>query len=140
MVRLIDLERYIFNYSKYNICTNSASQSIPKNDFVKNNNLHQKKFLRNEFIFDNGIFAFMDPDILYPESFADNTEYNIMINIFMDDFVYDIKTFCQIMFTCLPIYIYMALPKNCKVCDYYIDLDDNTTRIIENDYMGQRYA
>lgn len=140
MVQFIDLERYIFNYSKYDIYTNSALQRVPKNDFVKNSNLQKIKenYLRNEFIFDKGIFAFMDPRVLYPESFADNTEYGIMINIFMDNFVYDIKTFCQIMSTYLP-KKYMTRPKNCKVRDYYIDLDDDAIRIIDNDYMEQRY-
>jgi len=143
MVQFIDLERYIFNYSRYDIYTNSALQNIPKSDFVniKNNNWQKIKenYLRNEFIFDKGIFAFMDPRILIPESFADYDEYSIMINIFMDNFVYDIKTFCQIMSMYLP-KKYMTMPKLCNIQNYYIDLDDDDIRIIDNNFMEKRYA
>jgi len=143
MVQFIDLERYVFNYSKYDIYTNSALQNIPKSDFmnIKNDNLHKIKenYLRNEFIFDKGIFAFMDPRILIPNSFADDDEYNIMINIFMDNFVYDIKTFCQIMSMYLP-KKYMTSPKTQNIQKYYIDLDDDSIRIIDNNFMEKRYA
>jgi hypothetical protein len=143
MVQFIDLERYIFNYSKYDIYTNSALQNIPKSDFmnVNNDNLQKIKenYLRNEFIFDKGIFAFMDPRILIPGSFADDDEYNIMINIFMDNFVYDIKTFCQIMSTHLP-KKYMTLSKFDKIQNYYVDLDDDSIRIIDNNFIEKRYA
>ena len=137
MVQFIDLERYIFNYSEYDIYTNDALKNIPDEEFdlasPRINNT-KEKYLKNEFIYDKCIYAFANPEELHPNFFESEHDYNIMTNILMDHFVYDIKTFCQSMSTYLPRY-YMTNPSSPNTHDYYIDLDNNDIRIIKYNQM-----
>ena len=139
MVQFIDLERYIFNYSRYDIYTNSALQNISDDDFINNTQLHNIKsnYLNNDYIVDKGIYQLADPRELDPKTFVDDTEYQIMVNIIIDNFIYDIKTFCQIMSMYLP-KKYMTKIDDDKMKHYYIDLDDDSIRIINKDFIEKQ--
>lgn len=136
MVQFIDYERYIFNYSHYDIYTNNALKRLPKSEFqFASDQLKElnKTYLINDYIYDKGIYAFIDPRIFDPKMFATINEYNIMVNILIDNFVYDIKTFCQVMSIHLP-KSYMT-PLIGEMKHFYIDLDDDDIRVINNDIM-----
>ena len=137
MIQFIDLERYVFNYSPYDIYTNAALQNVPSVDFTqKRDQLENKHFnqiktsyLENNYIFDKNISSFLEPKVIGPKHFADETEYQIMIRILKTPFIHDIKTFCQVMETNLP-EKYMIKPLHDSIVEYYIDLDANQNRII----------
>lgn len=134
MVQFIDYERYIFNYSQYDIYTNAALKQIPVDEFrYASTHLKEIKdnYVANEYIYDKGIYAFIDPRELDPQVFVSKEEYDIMVNILMDNFIYDIKTFCQVMSSHLP-KKYQTRPQNQKIKSFYIDLDDNNIRAIDN--------
>ena len=143
MVQFIDYERYIFNYSQYDIYTNAALKQIPIEEF-RYASAHLKEikdnYVTNEYIYDKGIYAFIDPRELDPRVFISMEEYDIMVNILMDNFIYDIKTFCQVMSAHLP-KKYQTKPSyqtksfDQKIKSFYIDLDDNNIRAIDNKIM-----
>jgi len=137
MVQFIDYERYIFNYSHYDIYTNAALKQIPKEDFLYASD-HLKEvnnqYITNEYIYDKGINAFIDPRELDPKVFVSKEEYDIMVDILMDNFVYDIRTFCQVMSQHLP-KKYQTEPDIAYVKEFYIDLDDDNARAIDNEIM-----
>lgn len=136
MVQFIDLERYVFNYSQYNIYTNTALKSI-KEDEYKNTtpqfNRVRSAYKKNNYIFDKSLSSLLD-NSFNKKSFKDEKEYLIMLNILNSHFVHDVKTFCQIMETNLP-EKYLNPQSTTKVHEYYIDLDDVTNQTITLDMI-----
>lgn len=132
MVQFIDLERYVFNFSQYDIYTNTALRSIPKEDFPNNLCFDRikKVYDKNDYIFDKSLNAFMSKSIS-ENSFEDKSEYMQMLKILSSPFVHDIKTFCQIMETNLPQSYMMNKPENITSKEYYLDLDDEDLRRIK---------
>lgn len=131
MVQFIDLERYIFNYSRYDIYTNTALSNIPNKDYDTNNNSLSRirnYYQNNNYIFDKSLNAFLEKS-MGPNNFVTPEEYQIMLQIITSKFIHDIKTFCQIMETNLP-QKYLTKPSNIPTHGYYLDLDDESLRII----------
>lgn len=132
MIQFIDLERYVFNFSRYDIYTNTALQNIPGTDFdntVTNLNRIKKSYDKNEYIFDKSLSALLNKSFS-EKNFSDVNEYKIMLKILTSPFIHDIKTFCQIMESNLP-RKYLTAPNNITTVEYYIDLDDNSLRVID---------
>lgn len=137
MVQFIDLERYVFNFSRYDIYTNTALRSIPDIDFKDENNHLNKirdNYDKNNYIFDKSLTELLGSSI-GEKNFLDKSEYQIMLRILTSPFIQDIKTFCQIMEINLP-EKYLSPPKSELVQKYYLDLDDNSLRIISNDTIN----
>jgi len=134
MVQFIDLERYVFNFSQYDIYTNTAFKSIPDSDYqtaTPQFNRVKSSYLKNNYIFDKSLSALLDKSF-NENNFEDESEYVIMLKILTSKFVHDIKTFCQIMFTNLPAkYQIKPTDTNTKIITYNLDLDDNSIRIID---------
>ena len=132
MVQFIDLERYVFNFSQYDIYTNTALKSIPDSDYLKKNT-HLDKiknvYNNNNYIFDKTLSALLKRSF-GEKNFADASEYKIMLQILTSPFVHDIKTFCQIMESNLP-QKYLVVPPKGKIVEYYLDLDDDAFRVID---------
>lgn len=133
MVQFIDLERYVFNFSSYDIYTNTALKNIPSDDYqLKSNHIDtiKKTYLENDFIFTKGIKYLTNREKVGKKNFRDPDEYTIMMEILTTPFVHDIRTFCQIMDTSLP-QKYKEKPVEKKIIDYVLDLDDDKLRIIK---------
>ncbi|XWV26534.1 putative orfan [Tupanvirus soda lake] len=130
MVQFIDLERYVFNFSRYDIYTNTALRSIPDYDYTKNKHLLNIKdeYIKNNYIFDKSLSALLSESI-NENSFQDPNEYKIMLQIITSPFIHDIKTFCQIMEANLP-QKYLVPPTKGNIVEYFLDLDDDSLRII----------
>jgi hypothetical protein len=131
MVQFIDLERYIFNFSQYDIYTNTALKSIPKEEYqLKNKHLDKirNSYNDNNYIFDKTLSALLR-EPFGEKNFADATEYKIMLQILTSPFVHDIKTFCQIMESNLP-NKYLVAPTKNTIVEYFLDLDNESLRII----------
>ena len=60
----------------------------------------------------------------------DPKEYEIMLQILTSPFIHDIKTFCQIMESNLP-QKYLEPTTNTEIIEYYLDLDNNSLRVID---------
>jgi hypothetical protein len=134
MVQFIDLERYVFNYTRYDIYTNTALKSIPDSDFINTDrhlNEIKNSYLKNNFIFDKSLSTLLN-NSFGETNFSDKTEYQIMLQILTSPFVHDIKTFCQIMEENLP-QKYLIAPDSGQIEKYYLDLDDDSLRIINYD-------
>ena len=134
MVQFIDLERYVFNFSQYDIYTNTALKSIPDRDYLdKNAHLNRIKNVYNDnnYIFDKTLSALLKGSF-GEKNFADASEYKIMLQILTSPFVHDIKTFCQIMESNLPQKYLIAPSKGeGKIVQYFLDLDDDALRVID---------
>ena len=93
LVQFIDLERYIFNYTTDDIYTANL---------LKNNTGHRNIHAINDYIFDKSIHSFINQNEFYPCFMSNESEYDLMQNIFSDKLTYGIKTFCQAMQKYLP--------------------------------------
>lgn len=142
MVQFIDLERYVFNYSPYDIYTNSALERIPEKDFQKmrreisfkkSEHLDEIKssYTKNNYIFDKSLSSLLDGKVINEKSFSDPKEYKIMLQILTSSFIHDIKTFCQIMEINLPDY-YLKPINGINSSEHYLDLDDRSLQVIKN--------
>lgn len=132
MIQFIDLERYVFNFSQYDIYTNAALQNIPSGDFDHCNSHMDKiklSYKKNNYIFDKSLSLLLNKSF-NKECFKDVSEFYIMLNILSSNFVYDIKTFCQVMEVNLPA-SYLEPPSFGEIKEYYINLDDESLRIID---------
>ena len=132
MVQFIDLERYVFNFSPYDIYTNTALQRIPDKDFIlKNEHFEQikKTYQGNNYIFDKSLKTLLDKSF-NKNLFAELNEYDIMMKILKSPFIHDIKSFCQIMESNLPM-TYFFPPIGNDIREYFLNLDDETIRIID---------
>lgn len=127
MVQFIDLERYVFNFSKYEIYTNDALKEDAKNH---NNNFTKKSYYKNSYIGDKTISLFIGKREMNKSLFETSEEYDIMLRILTSKFIHDIKTFCQIMYYNLP-KTYLTKPENVDIDTYQIDLDDQNNRYFE---------
>jgi hypothetical protein len=140
MVQMIDLERYVFNYSQYDVYTNRALQSI--NDLA-NKSYHldrvKKSYLGNTYIFDKTIHDILDTTMINSNNFVSEKSYDITTKIFNTSFSYDIKTFCQVMETNLP-QEFLDPPNNPTINtrDFYLDLDDDNLRVISLDMLNKK--
>lgn len=135
MIQFIDLERYVFNYSRYDIYTNTALRNIPDYDFNSMSNLNRvstirSSYTKNNYAFDKGIDTLLT-NTSVKNSFVNTTEYGIMTEILGSPFVHDIKTFCQIMEYNLPKKYLCRIP-NVQTYEYMLDLDDDSLRVITN--------
>lgn len=131
MVQFIDLERYVFNYSHYDIYTNTALKKLPESDFENaNKNLDEIRdsYIKNNYIFDKSLSSLLK-NTFGAQNFSDKNEYQIMLQILTSPFVHDIKTFCQIMEENLPSK-YLIKPESENIVEYYLDLDNDSLRII----------
>ena len=131
MVQFIDLERYVFNYSPYDIYTNIALKSVEDKDFKnRSTNLTKIKTLydKNNYIYDKSLQTLIGPYIS-AKNFTNQAEYQIMLRILTSPFLHDIKTFCQIMEANLPAK-YLTKPQD-NVVEYYLDLDNDKLRVID---------
>jgi hypothetical protein len=136
MIQFIDLERYVFNYSRYDIYTNDALKNINDSNFIKNIHMDivRKSYNQNNYIFDKSMTSFQN--IITKENFETSDEYIVMLKIITSNFVHDIKTFCQIMDTYLP-KKYLVKPDNDNIYEYYIDLDNDLLRVINYDDVNK---
>ena len=141
MVQFIDLERYVFNFSPYDIYTNTALKSIPvedyNNEFSSESNTHfnniRNQYEKNNFIFDKSLDTLLGKGF-GKNNFEDPSEYQIMLKILTSTFIHDIKTFSQIMEANLPKkYLTIDPNTNIPVKSYFIDLDDDNLKIIDFD-------
>ena len=129
MIQIIDLERYVFNFSKYDIYTNSALSAVPKLEFEsdKHQESVRKSYFSNNYIFDKSLHVFKQSN--FPSSaFVDESEFEIMKKIIDSRFVYDIKTFSQIFETYLP--KKYLIDSGYKTRHFYLDLDNDSLRKI----------
>lgn len=138
MVQFIDLERYVFNYSQYDIYTNTALKSITENsskDFTKNSNVSnhfdriKNQYKKNNYIFDKSLSELLSQSF-NENNFDDPNEYKLMLQILTSPFVHDIKTFCQIMEANLPKKYLVPSENMPNVQEYYLDLDNDSLRVI----------
>lgn len=132
MVQFIDLERYVFNFSQYDIYTNTALQRIPDNDFIKKNEHFEqikKSYQGNNYIFDKSLKILLDKSF-NKNLFSEPNEYEIMIKILKSPFIHDIKSFCQIMESNLPI-TYFFPPSETDIHEFFLNLDDESIRVID---------
>lgn len=133
MIQFIDLERYVFNFSKYDIYTNTALQKIIQLEPVDKNKHMEKikdSYKNNNYIFDKSLSSFLDKSF-NEDNFDDKTEYKIMLQILTSPFIHDIKTFCQIMETNLPKNYLQNYDSN-NIVEYYLDLDNDSLRVIDS--------
>lgn len=204
MLQFIDLERYIFNYSPYDIYTTKALFEIPNDKLFRLNNnmnrINSQNNSNNSMINDRGINTLVSivssnsstpskpskplkssdisPEIIHNKQSAEdvflnyansesseyesseyelstddsqsggglfrgnklyafessNEEY-IAKNILRSPFIYDTKTFCQIMETYLPTeYVEPPVDKS-NIKHYRMDLDDDSLRIIKKEMV-----
>lgn len=133
MIQFIDLERYVFNFSQYDIYTNTALKQIPNKDF-SNASHHladiNNEYIFNRYIFDKTIATFLNPKF-NSNQFYYPMEHQIMLLILKSPFVHDIKTFCSIMDANLPVN-YKTKPSTGRIASYTINLDDESIKIINN--------
>jgi hypothetical protein len=138
MIQFIDLERYVFNYSPFDIYTNSAMKAVTDINFnpSKINSTFEEienTYKSNNYIFDKGISSLRDPKQTTAANFIDPNEYNPMMDILNCSTFGYIEKFCASMETHLPA-IYKSPPKNVPFIQRYeINLDDNTKRVISGD-------
>lgn len=141
MVQFIDLERYIFNFSDYDIYTNFALSQVSNSEYSKvTYKLARLKnsYIKNNYIFDKGIDQLLNRSF-NENNFRDRSEYTIMVQILQSPFIHDIKTFCQIMYAKLP-EKYKQQPvynRYDEVRRYEIDLDDDKIRVITKDRISK---
>lgn len=135
MIQFIDLERYVFNFSPYDIYTNSALKYIPNIDYLDRTKTFvegKKSYLANDYISDKTLSALGDPEEINAKNFETDQEYIIMLNIIKNKFIYDIKSFCQVMDDYLPSHYKTNNEHHgISVIDYYLDLDDDNLRVIK---------
>jgi len=132
MIQFIDYERYIFNCSTYDYYTNDMLKKM-----IDDDDGFWSAYKSNIYIYDKGIHSFADPRILNPKIYINNTEYEIMINILVDESIYDIHKFCKIMYKNLPNKYKNKPDKKTLTKHYKINLDDNNIRSIDNDIISQ---
>lgn len=138
MVQFIDLERYVFNYTPYDIFTNAAEMSVPLEDIEKwsknvgNNEKVQNRLLwvdtfykSNTDISDKSVITFKK---LGRENFVDEIEYRSMLNILNNPFFGDNRTFAQICAMHLPdkylnVKYLNVSEQDAETRYFYIDLD-----------------
>lgn len=132
MVQFIDLERYVFNFSQYDIYTNTALRRIPDHKFIKKNDHFEQiknSYQGNNYIFDKSLKTLLDKSF-NKNLFNEPNEYEIMIKILKTPFIHDIKSFCQIMESNLPM-TYFFPPSKTDVHEFFLNLDDETIRVID---------
>lgn len=145
MVQFIDLERYVFNYSRYDIYTNTALSSIRNKDFdapTENLNRIRHEYAKNNYIFDKTLSSlleksFGEKNFENPNNPDEPNEYVIMLQILTSHFIHDIKTFCQIMEANLP-QKYLVKPTDKQIVKYYLNLDDNSIRVITFEDLNEQ--
>ena len=131
MIQFIDLERYVFNFSHYDIFTNAALRTIPD----KNLNYSQARINESYSItthHDKSLTGFLSQYVT-ATSFEDPEEYEIMHKILNSPFFHDIKTFPSIMDIHMPSK-YRGSPVG-KYQEYHLDLDDDSLRVITLDQV-----
>ena len=132
MVSFIDLERYIFNYSRYDVYTNRALMYLPESDFTNIDNEHKTNMKRVRDMYKNNFYnADKGIDIILKglpiKTYKSKDEYNAIIDICDSNFSHDIKTFCQIFDAVIPS-SYKTKPESNNIVNYYLNLDDDSIR------------
>jgi len=92
----------------------------------------KNSYQSNDYIFDKSLSALLRQSF-GEKNFIDASEYHIMLKILTSQFIHDIKTFCQIMETNLPEKYLIAPNKNTQIEEYFLDLDDDSLRVITLD-------
>ena len=131
LVQFIDLERYVFNFSPYDIYTNAPLKHISASEYKSGKDIDtlRDSYKSNKYIMDKSIHSLRSHD-MNATKFDDGTEYLIMRRLLASVFTYDIRTFCQIMDANLPSQ-YLTKPIDMPVTDYHLDLDDSKLRVID---------
>jgi hypothetical protein len=162
-LKFIDLERYIFNPTPYDIYSNVMVKNYNENDKIKNviEMLSQTsddinadtitghyemidELKSNNYLFDKGTELLLmglknNPNKpksshINPEHFsAYPEEHPIAIELLSDPFVFDIHQFAQTMQNYLPSRYLQPPFQGQKIESYYINLDDNSQKIFRFD-------
>lgn len=151
MIQFIDVERYIFNGSsnlsftndilrqKYHNDKSNVLQRNMSKDFAR----HRRKYVKNDYIFDKGIYSFLDPRELPSFCFQSVQDYEIMTKILLDERLYHIDTFCEVLNQYLPVDMRSDTVQSSDTIQssdaltYQIDLDDlNLSQIKHDDVVG----
>ena len=77
LVQFIDLERYVFNFSPYDIYTNTALKSVTDGELVGADdrfNRLKMGYLQNNYIFDKSISAFLSPKQINETNFVSKSD------------------------------------------------------------------
>ena len=133
MVQFIDLERYIFNYTPYDVFTNDAVQAT---DIDLSTSSESFKSMVNDYKNNPGI---MDKTILGLKgnmdfiNFESENDKMIISNILNNPLMPDVRSFAQIMENCLPENMKETPYPGVPVQTYEIDLDDDSIRVIKFD-------
>ena len=127
LVQMIDMERYIFNFSQYDIFSNHLLKYIPESEYKKSDKLpsnifvqHRINYLENNYIYDKGVESILE----HLDSIQID-EKDLVEKILKDPFTFDVKLFCQNMQTYLP-ESYITPPEDdIQVLHYKINLDED---------------
>lgn len=134
MIQFIDLERYVFNFTRNDVYTNTAMKMVSLNNSDTDNDKMiwlKKNYQKNNYIYDKTLRYLVSS--VKEINFKKKKEYNIMLNILHDPLLHNVKMFCKLLHIYLPT-IYLVAPEiNARIVEYNINLDDDSIRVINVD-------